>query len=161
MHDMAFLVHPQYTHLCILVWLSVRVIKIITFEVINKNDTMGVTIKTIFIYQGRKPFDCTIICSNSIQRWTLSSPLLSTLDSVLYGMSLYSCCVPISFHMYVVHIHTYKAPDCFVYDKKEEWEVEWEGKQCICSNHSKMIVHVYKNQELQIDNYFTHYHLIY
>ena len=123
---MAFLVHPPYTHLCILVWLSVRVTKIITFEVINKNDTMGVTIKTIFTYQvcdklqsyaGRKPFDCTIICSNSIQRWTLSSPLLSTLGSVLYGMSLYSYCVPISFHMYLVHIHIYKAPDCFVYDK--------------------------------------------
>ena len=40
----------------------------LTFEVINKNDTMRVTIKTIFTYQvcdklqsyaGRKPFDFT------------------------------------------------------------------------------------------------------
>ena len=65
---MAFLVYLPYARLCVFVWFSVHVIKIITFEVNNKNDAMRVTIKTIFTYQvcnklqtyaGRKPFDFT------------------------------------------------------------------------------------------------------
>ena len=93
-HDMAFLVYPLYTRLSIFVWFSVRVTKIITFEVNNKNDAMRVTIKTIFTYQvcnklqsyaGRKPFDFTqsfVATLYSIGH----SPLLLTLGFILASL---------------------------------------------------------------------------